>query len=80
MAKPEPGKPPRPKPTVLLAPLRPTDSEPVPKVLHDLVTVEHKLREERLNHETIMAALRAHKAKRDQSKTSMPKVDVDDYG
>lgn len=49
-----------------------TDSEPVPKVLHDLVTVVHKLRDAGLNHEQIMAALKAHKAKLNQAKANTP--------
>lgn len=70
----EPEKP-RPKPRLPLAPFRPTDSEPVPKVLHDLVTVVHKLRDAGLNHEEIMAALKAHKAKRDSGEGEHPAAD-----
>ena len=47
-------------------------SEPLPKVLHDLVTVVHKLPDAGLSREQIKGALKAHKAKRDQAKANTP--------
>ena len=54
------------------APAAALDSEPVPKVLNTLVTMVHALRDAGLNHEQIMAALKAHKTKRDQGKANTP--------
>jgi len=60
------NKPPAPS-VPSAAPASATSEPPLPKVMEDLVTVVHRLRDAGMNLEQIKAALKAHAAKRNQA-------------